>query len=386
MSHRFQGFQAQFEEEQAQFNEERGILVKAGKKKKTARKRREAELQTINVKLARQQLESSQQLSDFQQQQFEASQPLFERFEQEQALFDEAFPQEERIAALRAQQEHDQFLRETARAEIEQGGRATPEQRRLIEQLTSQTIARGGSDIERFQQRGLNLLGEELAPSLGLRAGDTPILDRGGRVLEEGNRQFGQLVRSARGAQATAELNFPLGQSQLRSSQIGAQQGVSQAAAQFQADLRNQAFSNRLAQLQQTSDVGLRLTGAPFSSSGALDVLQQQSLARINAKAQSGGGFLDTISGVSSVASGTGGFLEGIAAVCWVAAEYFGWYTPDWHAARRWIVEGWRGPEADHFRYLYFKNGPIWAEMVRVNPNLKEALRPLFVWARNQGA
>ncbi len=70
---------------------------------------------------------------------------------------------------------------------------------------------------------------------------------------------------------------------------------------------------------------------------------------------------------------------------CWVAAEYFGWFTPDWFAARRWLMEGWRGPVADHFRELYQKHGPVWAQMVRGNPKLREALQPLFVWARDQG-
>ena len=87
---------------------------------------------------------------------------------------------------------------------------ATPEQIRLIDEAIDAQIALGGSDIETATRRGLELLREELAPSLGLRSTDTPILDRGGRVVEEGLRQFSQLSRDARATGAEQRLNFPL--------------------------------------------------------------------------------------------------------------------------------------------------------------------------------
>ena len=88
--------------------------------------------------------------------------------------------------------------------ELRRGGAASPEQLRLIEEAGGAALEAGGVDIERFRTESLDALRNELAPSLGLRPSDTPILDRGGRVAAEATRQGGQLSSRIRQAQASA--------------------------------------------------------------------------------------------------------------------------------------------------------------------------------------
>ena len=91
-----------------------------------------------------------------------------------------------------------------------QAGQLTPEEEALISQIEEQSIASGESDINRFTEEGLGLLKQEVGPSRGLRFGDAPILDRGGRLVGEGIRQQGQLQRDVRGRGAQQRLDFPL--------------------------------------------------------------------------------------------------------------------------------------------------------------------------------
>jgi len=81
------------------------------------------------------------------------------------------------------------------------------------------------------------------------------------------------------------------------------------------------------------------------------------------------------------IASGIGG-----AMMCHVAAEFYGWGTPDWWDARNWIVEGWQGEEADDFREMYQRDGKELAKRVREDDGYRDSVRPMFEWARAQGA
>jgi hypothetical protein len=329
----------------------------------------ELELQDINVLLAKQQLDATQQLADLQRFQFDLAEPGLRRSAAEQEAYNKLFTPEQQAQQLADQTAQAAKMRALAIEDLERGGAASPEQVKLIGEATDAQIEGARSDIEEFQQRGMRLLSRELAPSLGLRPGDTPILDRGGELQQEGLRQFGQISRGARAAEAQARLNFPLAVSNLMGNQIN----FNTAAQDFQSSLRQQSFNNRMAQLGQTGNVGLGLTGAPFNSAGSLAALQQPRLASAT---QTTGGFGHTASLINAGGANFG---------CWVAAEYYGWFTPDWFAARRWIMEGWRGPVADEFRRLYMQHGSIWAEMVRGDGRLREALRPLFDWARRKG-
>lgn len=214
---------------------------------------------------------------------------------------------------------------------IGQGTAATPEQRRLIGRATNRALALGESDISRFSQTGLEQLREELSPSLGLRPGDTPITDRGFRLQGEATRQQGQLVRSLRGAQAEAELQFPLqagafqsgriqSQQNLLSNQQQFQQGLGfqglgfQAgrtqfqqnlaanAQAFQSQLRQQAFQNRLGATGNLNQTNLQLSSSPFIGGTAIGTGAGQP-----GTPQGGGG------GVGSILSGLGGLATGAA-------------------------------------------------------------------------
>ncbi len=90
----------------------------------------------------------------------------------------------------------------------------------------------------------------ELAPSLGLLPGDTPILDRGSDIAAESARQQGQLVNRLSAEKAGSSLTFPL------------------AAQGFQAQLAQNAFKNRLALLGQDVSIGLGLAQAASPNPG----------------------------------------------------------------------------------------------------------------------
>lgn len=71
--------------------------------------------------------------------------------------------------------------------------------------------------------------------------------------------------------------------------------------------------------------------------------------------------------------------------MCHGAAEYFGWETPDWFAAREWIVNGWKGAIADAFRAFYSRFSRQLAWVIRNVPGMKALWRPFFMWARDNG-
>lgn len=129
---------------------------------------------------------------------------------------------------------------------IRAGGVATDEDRRLIDEAVQAALDRAEIDIDRSQRASLETLREELAPALGLRPGDTPILDRGARVSAEALRQRGAISETLRGEQARALLEFPLQRSSVLSGQAQAQQDRAQVVQDFVSQLNEQAFLNRL--------------------------------------------------------------------------------------------------------------------------------------------
>jgi hypothetical protein len=199
-----------------------------------------------------------------------------------------------------------------------QGSAATDKQIGLINEASEAAIALGSSDIDRFTKEGLNLVAGELAPSLGLRPTDTPIQDRGFRLAEEGVRQKSQLQRQIRGQAASAQLNFPLAAGAFDTAQRGATQQFSQAAQQFQNQLQQQAFINRLNLTNQASSSGLSLAGLG-NPLGAQQILAGQRVAGATTSSSSfnpfqtlgaiGGGILGFgIGGPAGAAVGASGF------------------------------------------------------------------------------
>ena len=207
--------------------------------------------QALAAPLFDEQLNLLRQQGQRQQFELEASR---QAFQQQTAFFEEQLAQarnfEPLIAAeLEAAAESRRQageINEIIRQQLEQGTRATPEQLELIDEQISASQAQGESDISEFQQETLRQLADELAPSLGLRPEDTPILDRGGEIAEAATRQQGQLTRNLQEARANAALNFPLAEQQVLGAQALSLQGLNQTAAEFGAQLREAAFANRI--------------------------------------------------------------------------------------------------------------------------------------------
>ncbi len=195
---------------------------------------------------------------------------------------------------------------------IRRGGKASPEERESIKQATEFALAEGASDIEAFSKQAVTDIRDILAPARGLRPTDSPIVDRATAVGVEATRQFGQLERNLRGAQATAELNFPLARGEFVAGIAGFQQQLQEGARNFQQSLRDAAFENqlRLAGLQQQG--GLGLLGVSPTGSSALASLAAVRAAQTTTTSSfsksTSPGFLDILSGV-------GGFLQGVGAV-----------------------------------------------------------------------
>ena len=163
-------------------------------------------------------------------------------------------------------------------------GAATPEQAELINQAVSRALEAGETDIRRFQSQQTEQLREELAPQLGLRTGDTPILDRGSRIAAESARQQGQLVSQLEGQRASTLLNFP------------------QQIQQFQSQLRQNAFLNRLNLGSAQSSAGLGLAGVSTPQAGAL----------LAGQATTG---TAPAAGLAAGLGGVGGLLTGIGSI-----------------------------------------------------------------------
>lgn len=173
---------------------------------------------------------------------------------------------------------------------INGNGEATNAQRELIGQEANSAIASGSSDINNQLGLGLAQVRNELGPGLGLRPGDTPLIDRGNLMANEAQRQFGQLVTNVRGQQAQSMLNYPIQTAQA----IG---GLTQNASELQAQLRAQAFSNRLALTGQAGNLGLGLAQSynpaqGFSAFTAADkhTFANTSATRGSSQGASGGG------------------------------------------------------------------------------------------------
>ena len=145
-------------------------------------------------------------------------------------------------------------LSDLANTELEEiirsGGAATTEQREQLDTIRTANIA----NVRDATQEGLQQVKQELAPGLGLRGSDSPILDRGGQIAREGIRAENQVNAS----RAQAELglqSFNLQRGQLLS---GLQQGD---------------FDRRLA-LGQTS------AGGSLGLLGTSNIAQQQESLR----------------------------------------------------------------------------------------------------------
>ncbi|KKM03949.1 hypothetical protein LCGC14_1769290 [marine sediment metagenome] len=264
----------------------------------------EQQLTQLQIQLGESQLSAIKQQTALQEQLVSELGPLQEL---QAAEAERALAEAERTGPIREE------LLNLALEDIRRGGAATPEEIRLIEEAGAAGLAGGEINIERFETEALGKLREELAPSLGLRPSDTPILDRGGVVAAEALRQKGTLSAAIQQSGATARLNFPLARSQLIQAGVGAQQTLQESVRQFQEQLRTQAFINRLNLTGQTAGLGLGLaTGFQPNLAGQSNVLGGIRLAGAPQTTTTSQGFFPTLfQGISAV----GGGLQGIGAV-----------------------------------------------------------------------
>ena len=198
--------------------------------------------------------------------------------------------------------------------DILRGATASAEDSAQIDALAEEAISAGMIDIERFQTQGLESIRNVLAPARGLRPEDSPIIDRGSEIVQEGARQFGQLSANVRGQAAAQKLAFPLQRRSADLAGLGAQFGAATGLAEFQKSLRDTAFANRLSLggflaeadfTRKNLAVGAG-SGIPLNLSGTL-----ASIAGAQGQTIRTTGNAD----ISSLMGGAGAALGGLAAI-----------------------------------------------------------------------
>jgi hypothetical protein len=202
-------------------------------------------------------------------------------------------------------------------ADVGRGMTASPEDQRMIEEAANQAIEAGLIDVERFRSQSMDDLFGRVAPSRGLRPGDSPILDRGGDIIAESTRQAGSLISNIRGAQAQNMLQFPLARRQSDLSAVGMQAQV----MDFQRVLRDNAFANRLRLGAALGDIGAQqqnfglglASGIPTNVGGTLAAIagaQPQSSSRTAPQ-----DFATGLANIGQIAGGAGALMGGLALV-----------------------------------------------------------------------
>lgn len=254
------------------------------------------------------------------------------------------------------------------------------------------------SGIQNLIQResvGRRQVGEEL---IGQNAAlGTPLLEQQRALAEQTNRDIGQTTadaimreRQLRSGETLGALGNMTGLSGVLSG-IGGQfgdigrtaMGVAPAlfgtAAQFarrptdiaaqQFGLDQSAAGQQMESLQQFFNLLLGGVGQGNQSFGTQSqAFQSQANLQAQQAQQAMENFQRMIQQVMSIAAIGGAF-------CWVAAELYGWGTPEFEAARRYVLAE---PELAEFRDAYRREGPRVAAQMRSDPAVRERWRPLF--------
>lgn len=226
----------------------------------------ERELDAINLELAKKQLANVDALAPFQQELITSAITNLNRQNAQDTAMNAAVSPEDQAAAFKAEFERAQRLGpiqdellQMQLDDLRRGGAATPEQEARIKAAADAGIEAGSSDIDASTGRGIGLISDELANSRGLRLSDSPISGEAALLAREGEIQKGSLVKNLRAGEAAARLNYPMAAQQIQSGINLNQQSITAAAAQFNADLRQRAYQNRLALTGQTSMSGIGL-------------------------------------------------------------------------------------------------------------------------------
>lgn len=268
----------------------------------------EKELIKLNSELAQRQLANIDALAPFQQELLDLSLADLRRTAAGSAALDAAITPEQQAAFAKSEFERAQKfgpiqdeLLQLQLDSLRRGGAATPEQIAQIREATDAGIAAGSADIDLQTERGIGLISDELANSRGMRLSDTPILREATLLARGGADQKASLTKNLRSAEATARLNHPLAVQQVQSGINMNQQNIATNAAQFQADLRQRAFQNRLALTGQGSSFGLGL--ASINDQGqALNALTRNRMANTTQTQNTSGGGIG-LSGIGSILS-----------------------------------------------------------------------------------
>jgi hypothetical protein len=266
----------------------------------------EIELQKLNAELAKRQLAQIDTLGPLQKQWVEQAMADLTRTGTLNAALDAAVTPEQQAAAFKADFERNQKLGpiqdellQLQLEELRRGGAATPEQLQLIKEATDAGILAGTSDIDASTGRGIGLIADELANARGLRLSDSPISGEAALLAREGEIQKGSLIKNLRAGEAQARLNYPLAAGQIQSGINLNQQQVASGAQQFQAQLRQQAYANRMAMTGGAQSGGIGLAGIGPN--------------QINYRNQ--GSSTKTSPGLGEVLSGVGALAGGIGAL-----------------------------------------------------------------------
>ena len=281
----------------------------------------EKELIGLNVELARKQLEAFDSLAPFQAQLLETSTRELARQNEQSDILNQLITPEDQAKAIAAEFERTQKLGpiqdELLQLQLEQlrtGGAATPEQIERIKEATDLGIEAGSADIDASTTRGIGLIADELANARGLRLSDSPISSEAALLAREGEIQKGSLIKNLRAGEASARLNFPLAVQQITSGINQNQQNIIQAASNFQAQLRQQAFQNRLAISGQASGQGLGLASVGGVGLGALNSLTSARLGQPFTTGSQGIGLSEISGGISALGGLAGGIgIAGLA-------------------------------------------------------------------------
>ena len=273
----------------------------------------ERELIALQGELAKKQLSNVESLQPFQKALLEAAMADIERIQGENRARDAVLS-----PAQRAQFELEEFDRSrrlgTMQDELlamqlgqaKQGTRATPEQIAEIKAATDAALEAGYGDIDRETQKGIGLISDELANSRGLRLTDSPIMAEAGRLVENSNQLKSGLTRNLRASEAQARLNYPLAVNELNSKVNLGTQSLVQSAKDFQSQLRERAYQNRLALTGQTGTTGIGLSSVG-SGNGALSALTNSRMANATTSTDKGIGLNE----IGQLASGIGGLAIG---------------------------------------------------------------------------
>lgn len=274
----------------------------------------EAALIQLNTQLAQKQLDNINALQPYQKQLMEYSSAQLSNQQAYDKALNAAISPEDQAAAAKEQFDQARImgpmqtqLAQMQLDELKRGGAATDEQKKNISDATDAALQAGYGDIDTQTKRGIGLISDELANSRGLRLSDSPIGSEAAMLVRAAGDQKSSLTNNLRANQANATLNYPLAVQGLMSGINSNQQSFSSAASNFQAQLRQQAYQNRLALSGQTSSSGIGLAGL---GSGA-GVGAQSSLAGTRGRNVQGTAFdpSSVITSYGNLARGIGGAM-----------------------------------------------------------------------------